>query len=144
MHYLSVKLCDVNWYRSQLSSSCISNLIVAQREKEQSTIQPQALRQNRTATETSAQRSHRGHTPGNMPSVLGYTWAISAAPASHIRLNARLSDRRFLLADLAVESAEPIRRAPSTPIRLFLRDKWVRLDQRNAWHYNCSCVQNGV
>lgn len=62
-----------------------------------------------------------------------YTCAICIAPASPIQLNARLSDKRLLLEDLAVERAAPIRQAPSFPIRLFRRDKWVRLDQRNIF-----------
>lgn len=76
----------------------------------------------------------RGTYSGNTESILVYTCAIWVAPASPIELNARLSDRRFLLADLVVERADPIRRASSSPIRLFLRDKWVRLDQKDAQH----------
>ena len=59
----------------------------------------------------------------NMVSVIGFTCAIYSAPASPIELNARLSDKRLLLAELSVERADPIRRAPSSPIWLFLRDK---------------------
>lgn len=75
----------------------------------------------------------------NIDSLLGYTFAICAAPSSPIQLNARLSDKRFLLADLVVERADPIRRAPSFPMRLFLRDRWVRLDQRNNMSQACLC-----
>lgn len=76
----------------------------------------------------------------------GFTCAIYAAPASPIQLNARLSKQRFLLADLVVERADPIRRAPSSPIRLFRRDKWVRLDQKKhpkwIWHICASVCMN--
>lgn len=65
----------------------------------------------------------RGTYRENIKSVLGYTCAIYVAPASPIELKARLSDKRFLLADLVVERADPIRRAPSSPIWLFRRDK---------------------
>lgn len=59
------------------------------------------------------------------------TCAMWAAPASPIQLKAKLSDRRFLLEQLFVESAAPIRRALSSPIRLLRRDRWVSLDQRD-------------
>lgn len=58
-----------------------------------------------------------------------HTLAKNAAPASPIELNARLSDKRFLLADEVLERAKPIRRAPSSPIWLHRRDRWVRLRQ---------------
>lgn len=44
-----------------------------------------------------------------MESVLGHTCAICVAPASPIELKAMLSDKRFLLVDLVVERADPIR-----------------------------------
>lgn len=77
-------------------------------------------------------------------SALDYTFAICMAPASPILLNARLSDRRFLLADLLVERAKPIRRAPSSPIRLFRSDKWLMLDQRDVtWIWTYLCKSSG-
>lgn len=62
-------------------------------------------------------------------SFVSVTCAICAAPASLIELKARLRDKRFLLADLMVDRAEPMSRAPSSPIQLFLRDKWVSLEE---------------
>ena len=63
------------------------------------------------------------------------TWAMCVAPASPIELNARLRITRFLLADVVVERAKPIRRAPSSPMRLFLSDRWVRLGRENKRCY---------
>lgn len=128
-----IRILNVNRYLSQMSRSRVSDLIVGQWEKQQSTIQPQALRDKQ---EEDLSHHEEEHTGRNIKSLLGYTCAICVAPASPIELNARLSDRRFLLADLVVERAEPIRRAPSSPIRLFRRDKCVRLDKRNTQHEN--------
>lgn len=107
-------------YHSHVSSSRVSYLIVGQREKEQGTIEPQSLRE-KNSTMTLVVMRGQGWIGGG--AVLGHTCAMYLAPASPIELKARLSDRRFLLADLVVERADPIRRAPSSPIRLFLRDK---------------------
>lgn len=94
-----------------------------------------SARFKRRPWETESQRSWGGHINGGYGVCPGsYTCAICAAPASPIELNAKLSNRRFLLADVVVERADPIRRAPSSPIRLFRRDKWVMLDQRDTRH----------
>lgn len=93
-------------------------------------------------TKTNTLAAMKGTYRENIKLVLGYTCAIYVAPASPIELNARLSDNRFLLADLVVERANPIRRAPSSPIWLFRRDKWVMLYQRNIQHESCILLVN--
>lgn len=136
----------MNSYLSQRSSSRVSNLIVGQGEKQQGSIQPQAL------TSQAAGGQHLSRCNGNNAGRINnwllffcffFTRAICAAPASPMELNARLSDKRFLLAVVEVESAEPIKRAPSTPIRLFRRDRWVRLRRKKkmTWiGYVCAPV----
>lgn len=118
----------------QMSSPHISNLIVTQWENVQTTIQSQTLhsiQNDKNSMKTTGWATDHLPCWENMGmTVLGFTCAKCAAPTSPIELNARLSNTRFLLADLAVDRAEPIRRAPSSPIRLLRSDRWVRLDDQ--------------
>ena len=136
-----------------MSSSRVSDLIVAQREEEQSPIEAQALRGTTGQRHNLTGQEENTRGTNKEPVVGFYTWAIWAAPASPIELKARLSDSRFLLVDLVVESREPIRRALVTPIRLFLRDKWVRLETKETHTEEsgvcvllcvCVCVNRGL